>query len=137
MAQSFSGGCVCGAVRYTATADPIFSANCHCRDCQRTTGAAFTSFFAVPKASVRVDGELSFYDYKAESGSTVSRGFCPRCGSRVMGKSTLLPDAMVIMAGSLDDASWFKPAMNVWTSRAHPWAPLDPALPGFDKNPPM
>ncbi len=137
MATSFTGGCMCGAVRYEGAADPLIAANCHCRDCQKATGAAVPSFFAVPKSAIKTIGELKYYDCKAESGNTVSRGTCPKCGSRVMGTSTMMPDAVVIMAGSLDDPSWFRPMIDVWTSRAQPWNQMNPELPKFEKNPLM
>lgn len=137
MATSISGGCACGAVRYEFSGEPMFAANCHCRDCQRASGSPFASFFALPQAAVRVTGEVKYHAVTSEAGNTVSRGFCPACGSRLMGRTTLMPDAMVIVAGSLDDPSWFKPAMNVWTASAQAWDHMSPELPAFPKNPPM
>ena len=53
-----SGRCLCGAVRYTLTADPAFSAICHCRDCQRFTGSAFGAIVAVPKTAFERAADL-------------------------------------------------------------------------------
>ncbi|HEU0005684.1 MAG TPA: aldehyde-activating protein, partial [Terriglobia bacterium] len=44
----FTGGCVCGAVRYECSAEPIMMFKCHCRDCQRVTGGGFVAGLVVP-----------------------------------------------------------------------------------------
>jgi hypothetical protein len=48
------GGCLCGAVRYTTTAEPVGSGVCHCRDCQRFTGSAFGALVYVPKETLTI-----------------------------------------------------------------------------------
>ena len=48
MSSSLTGGCQCGAVRYECAAEPLFTGNCHCRDCQRSTGSAYVPALAVP-----------------------------------------------------------------------------------------
>ena len=73
----------------------------------------------------------------AASGHTATRSFCPTCGSTVFGNTTQLPDLAVFAAGTLDDPSWYKPAMNIFVADAQPWEPLDPALPRFPAMPDM
>ena len=51
------GSCLCGNVTYTCDADPIASANCHCRDCQSSSGAAFSTVAMVPADSIEIRGE--------------------------------------------------------------------------------
>ena len=46
------GGCLCGAVRYSTTAEPVTSGVCHCRDCQKFTGSAFGALLYVPKETL-------------------------------------------------------------------------------------
>jgi hypothetical protein len=113
------------------------TANCHCHDCQRATGSAYASVFFVPRTAIKITGEVKYYDVKGDSGKILSRGFCPTCGSRLFGKPEVLPDALGIMAGSLDDSSWHKPAMDIYTTSAQPWDYLNPELPKFPKGPPM
>jgi hypothetical protein len=134
---SAHGGCMCGAVRYECTADPMFMGNCHCRDCQRASGTAYNAAIGVPKSAVKVTGDVKYYESKADSGSMARRAFCPNCGSRVFSYPPFAPDLMVIMAASLDDPSIFKPGMDIYTSSAQPWDHMDPALPKFPKMPPM
>lgn len=135
MATSFTGGCICGAVRYECSAEPIMTGNCHCRDCQKASGGAFVSALAVPKNALKITGVVKYYDVKGDSGQTVSRGFCPNCGARLLGKSKGMPDLTIILAGSLDDPSWFRPGMDLYTSSAQPWAYMNPDLPKFSKMP--
>jgi len=137
MATPFTGGCMCGAVRYECSAEPVMTANCHCRDCQRATGTAYVSVLFVPRTAVKITGEVKYYDVKGDSGNILSRGFCPTCGSRLFGRPAVLPDLMGIMPGSLDDPSSHRPAMDIYTSSAQPWDHMNPELPKFPKGPPM
>ena len=102
MAKSFQGGCSCGAVRYECSADPVFTANCHCRDCQRASGGGFVSVLGVPSAALAISGNVKYFDVKGDSGNPVSRGFCPDCGSRLFARSQAAPTLIGIMAGSLE-----------------------------------
>jgi hypothetical protein len=134
---STKGGCMCGAVRYECTADPMFMGNCHCRDCQQSGGAAYGAAIGVPRNAVKLTGDVKYYESKADSGNMSKRAFCPNCGSRLFSLPPFAPDLMVIQAASLDDPSIFKPAMDIYTSSAQPWDHMDPALPKFPKMPPM
>jgi hypothetical protein len=136
MDKSYTGGCACGAVRYEIAAEPIMSGHCQCRDCQRASGAGHGSFMAFPEAAVRMTGKPRFHDAKADSGGTVSRGFCPECGSPVIGKTSGFPGMMIVTAGSLDDPARFKPQFVVYTSSGHAWDHMDAKLPAFAKLPP-
>ncbi|MDZ7952067.1 GFA family protein [Nostoc sp. DedQUE09] len=135
MATKFTGGCLCGSVRYECLAEPIRMVNCHCRDCQRATGGAYASGLLVPQSAVTVTGDIKYYDVIGDSGSLVGRGFCPKCGSRLFSKPPIA-ELLGIMAGSLDDPSWFQPAMDIYTASAQPWDYMNPDLPKFAKMPP-
>jgi len=56
MPNTVTGGCACGAVRYEYSADPVFMGNCHCRDCQRTTGGAYVAGIGVPESTLKITG---------------------------------------------------------------------------------
>lgn len=132
---SISGGCACGAVRYECSADPILAANCYCRDCQRSTGTQMASVMLVPKAAFKLTGELKHHDTVGDSGGTVSRGFCPNCGSPILSLIPMMPDAVALKAASLDDTSLFQPMMQVYLKSAPPWAAVRDDLMKFDKQP--
>jgi hypothetical protein len=135
---SFSGGCACGAIRYACSTEPILSFNCHCRTCQRANGSAFASVLVVTKVAFELlQGEPKYYSTKTDSGYAVQRGFCPECGSQVFIMEPHRPDIVVLHAGSLDDPSWHKPVVDIYTASAYPWDHMDPALPKFPEMPPL
>ena len=137
MATMFTGGCLCGAIRYESSADALFMGNCHCRDCQKAGGGAYDACIGLPAATLKITGKVKYHDTKAESGNTLSRGFCPECGARLFAKTSGVPALAMITAGSLDDPSQYKPTMDIFTASAQPWDHMDPALPKFPKMPPM
>jgi hypothetical protein len=135
MTKHFTGRCLCGAIHYECTAAPVAMANCHCRDCQQATGTAFAAGVLVPRDSVTITGDVKYYDVIGDSGGIISRGFCPNCGSRLFGKRAI-GDLISIMAGSLDDPSWFHPTIDLYAASAQPWDYMNPDLSKFDKSPP-
>jgi hypothetical protein len=133
MSAPIFGGCACGAIRYRSEGEPLFSVNCHCRDCQRETGSAFAPILCVPSASFTViKGSPKFFEVTADSGDTARRGFCADCGSPLFGSG---PDFANIRVGSLDDPSVFRPAQDIFTASAQPWDYMNPALPKVRKQP--
>jgi hypothetical protein len=136
MTTHFTGGCMCGAIRYECSAEPIGMGICHCRDCQRATGSAFAAALIVPRNCVTITGEVKYYAVTGDSGNLVNRGFCPNCGSRLFGRPATNPDIISIQAGSLDDPSWFQPQADIYVASAQPWDYLNPDLPKFAKLPP-
>lgn len=115
------GGCLCGAVRYTASAPPLRSYLCHCRDCQRASGSAFAAAMLFAPGVVVVEGALAGFESAGESGAVVRRGFCAVCGSGVV--NTAVPDAgyRVVLAGTLDEPAAFVPTAEIFCRTACAW----------------
>jgi hypothetical protein len=130
------GGCLCGDIRFEISADPLFGGFCQCRDCQRQTGTGHAGAMGFPQNAVMIAGTPTYYVSKAGSGATVSRGFCPRCGSRLVFTSSGLPGVVLVSPGIFDDPSTFKPEVVVFASRGQAWDHLDPALARFPEMPP-
>ena len=122
--MKIEGGCLCGKVRYAAEAEPIFVGVCHCRNCQKGTGSAFSSVVGLAKPAVDVQGTLTTFAGRGDSGKATYRRFCPECGSPVIHEAEVMPDVVMIMTGTLDDASWVKPGMEIYCDRAQPWVSL-------------
>ena len=130
-----TGGCRCGAVRYTLSAEPFAVRLCWCRDCQYwSTGNAAVNML-VPCDAVRVDGELDGWDSMAESGNHMRRSFCRRGGTPMFSEARENAERMVIRVGTLDDATGIVPTTVIWTDSAPAWAPIDPALQAFPRQP--
>ena len=133
---TFAGGCLCGRVRYTVSAEPVFIGVCHCRDCQRATGSAFAPVLGFPKDAVRIAGELRTYEGSGDSGQATYRSFCPNCGSGISDEVAVMPGVLMILAGSLDDPSAVQPSMEIYCNSAQLWVNLAgerqrfPGMPG-------
>jgi len=124
--MSFSGGCTCGADRYTIAAEPIRGFQCQCRDCQRDTGGGHSSVLVFPASAFAITGEVKENARTADSGTTKRKGFCPNCGAPIYNKPDKSPEFIGIFVGSLDDATAFKPAVVLYCARGYAWDHLDP-----------
>jgi hypothetical protein len=137
MTAPMTGGCLCGAIRYEASGEPVFSLLCHCRDCQRANGGAYTAAVRVAAACFRVTkGEPKLYVKTADSGNRVTRAFCPGCGSPLFLQVSTRPDLVGIRVGTFDDPSWFRPEANIFVKSAQPWDYMDPKIPQYGTYPP-
>jgi hypothetical protein len=129
------GGCLCGRVRFSADAEPAFVGVCHCKDCQKFTGTAYATVVGIPAATLKVTGTTKTFTKNGDSGKPVHRRFCPECGSGIMDEAEALPGMVLLNAGSLDDASWARPAMQIYCDSAQPWARLAEDTKSFPKMP--
>jgi hypothetical protein len=129
------GGCSCGKVRYSAEAEPIFAGLCHCTSCQKITGTSFSVVVAVPAPALTVTGDVKVYDHKGDTGQATHSSFCPDCGSPVLGRADVMPDVVMIRAGTMDDSSWVKPTMEIYCDSKMPWVELGGGLQSFPKMP--
>jgi len=136
MSAPLIGGCACGAIRYSAEGEALFSMNCHCRDCQHETGSAYAAVLVVPRATFEVtQGTPKYFELTADSGHTTRRAFCGNCGSPLFGLPGISPEIVTLRAGSLDDPSVFRPSQDIYTSSAQPWDYMNPALAKSPKLP--
>lgn len=137
MSHGFTGGCLCGAVRFESTADPRMAGHCHCVDCRKSSGSGHCTHVMVPEPALTVSGAVTFYDRPADSGNMVSRGFCGTCGSPLYSKNAAMPGLVFVRASALDVPDIVTPQMIVYASRAPAWDHMDPTLPAFAGMPDM
>ena len=131
-----SGGCLCGAVRYESLGDPQFSLQCHCRACQRQSGAPHVAAVRMAASGFRItNGTPKKYVVKADSGNDVTRAFCADCGTPLYVQVSTRPDVDGVRVCTFDDASWFKPEANIFIGSAQPWDFHDPNVPSFETYP--
>lgn len=131
------GGCQCGRVTYSVSTPPVMAGLCYCTLCRKTSGAGHAFHAMVPEASLQMSGAPTWYSTTADSGNTVSSGFCGTCGSPLFGRSSGMPGMMTFRVANLDQPAAQTPQMAVFASRKLPWDHLDPQLPAFDTMPPM
>ncbi|QPK64459.1 GFA family protein [Methylomonas sp. LL1] len=80
--SQFIGGCMCGAIRYKLQTEPRLAFLCQCRQCQRITGTGHSAEVVASEKDTAISGELKFYELTADSGNTVTSGFCPLAAIR-------------------------------------------------------
>jgi len=130
------GGCLCGSIRYETDAEPLQTAICHCSNCQKQSGSAYSVVVAFPKGALQISGsEPSSFTDAGDSGGKVDRLFCPKCGSPLFTRAEFSPDVEFIKAGSLDDTSWLEPDAEYWCSREQEWLKGGRSWPREDGNP--
>ena len=134
MTETITGGCLCGQVRFTIAARPKLQLACHCGNCRKQSGAAFSISALVPKEDFKITGQTKTYLDKGDSGNDLPRVFCPNCGSPLYSEVAVRPDASALKAGTLDNPDWFKPRVNLWTDSALPWVAIDPDCKNFPQN---
>ena len=129
--MEWSGGCLCGNVRFRASQNPEWAGHCHCTLCRRQTCAAFTT-------GVNFAGE-TFQWTKGEpvyfrDPVGVRRSFCKHCGSSMTWEPT--GGDICVFAGSLDRAEDVRPTCHVYTTTMLPWLRLDDGLPQYPERDP-
>jgi hypothetical protein len=134
--MKIEGGCLCGKVRYSAEAEPTFVGVCHCKNCQKGIGSAFAIVVAVPKPALSIQGNIKTFDDRGDSGQIMHRRFCPECGASLIDEAQAMPNVVMIQAGTLDDPSWVKPAVEIYCDSAQPWVSLGGTQQRFPKMPP-
>jgi hypothetical protein len=131
----FSGGCLCGALRYEATAGPTMCGYCCCGDCRKASGSGFVPFMGFSRSSLTFSGQMLSYRSKAAGGGDAVRNFCAVCGGLVFGGEVDHSDSFTIYAGSLDDPSGFEPTIAIFNRHRPPWVVLPPGLNVFEDMP--
>lgn len=120
--MTIEGGCNCGKIRYRADSAPLVVAQCHCRNCRRQSGSAFSVNLLFKGSAISHHGELTVYeDRDTFSGNAVLRKFCGTCGSPVFSETTDGKGLLIVKAGTLDDPDPYVPTVAVWTDSALAW----------------
>ena len=123
--SEISGHCLCGSITYKIDAAPVVQAVCHCTNCQRQTGTAYSVVIGVPRTALTIEGDtLSSFETEGEAhGTMTERQFCSACGSPIVSLVGAIPELAFVKAGTLDDMSWVEPSVEVWCRSAQPWTP--------------
>ncbi|WP_434384971.1 GFA family protein [Melittangium boletus] len=133
--KRYTGGCLCGALRYEAEGEPLYTGYCYCGDCRKASGSGFIPFLGFSSRAVRFTGEPRQFWSKNYKGKDAVRNFCPTCGGLVFGGEVGVDDSHTVYAGTLDTPALFQPAMAIFLRDRAPWAPLPPGLEHCDTMP--
>jgi hypothetical protein len=130
----YTGGCLCGRIRYRATGAPMTPSHCHCELCRKSSGAAFVSWasFAMRDFSFPQGAPARF-----DSSSRAFRQFCRDCGTQLTFQYHATPDSIDVTLASLDDPAAIRPADHIWTRRQIAWVELADGLPRFAESRPV
>lgn len=136
---ALEGGCTCGAVRYRLTDRPLFVHCCHCRWCQRETGASFALNAMIESDRVTLlQGEPELVPTPSASGKGQRIARCPSCRIAVWSHYAGAGDQVsFIRVGTLDQPDRLPPDIHIFTASKQPWVvlPADvPAVPEYYKR---
>ncbi len=127
------GSCYCGTVRYEITGRLLIFANCHCPDCRKFSGSAFSSVLAVEAGGFHVtSGESSLNPYPSSPGK--HRCFCKNCGCHVFARADQRPGMVLVRAGSLDDDPGMKPQCHIWVKAKAPWHEICDSIKQYEEG---
>jgi len=133
-----TGGCRCGAVRYTIAAEAMPGTYaCHCTICQCSTGSSFAHQMPVAEAALTVDGLLVEAEMPTLSGGTSVHRYCAKCLTRLYNTNTGRPGLAIVRAGTVDGSERLSPRMHIFTSTKQSWITLPDDIPSYDGNAPI
>jgi hypothetical protein len=132
---SLDGGCTCGGVRYRMTSKPMFVHCCHCRWCQRETGASFALNALIEADRVSLlKGEVEVVDTPSNSGKGQKIVRCPKCHIALWSNYGGAGDVVrFVRVGTLDEPDRLLPDIHIFTSSKQPWVVLPPEMPAVEE----
>lgn len=113
--------CRCGQFSATVSGDPVRVSVCHCLDCKKRSGSAFSYQARWPEADVVLRGEWRVWRTVGDSGNWAEFRFCPTCGSTLAFVIEALPGMVAVPVGCFADPSFQAPDFSVYESRKHGW----------------
>ncbi len=127
--QTLTGHCLCGAMTYRMTGEPLMTAVCHCEDCQRQSGSAFSVNVVVNREDFTMEGPSlgAFTTVGTDTGLERERSFCTTCGSPLTTQLAEAPQWTIVKAGTMDDRSALAPGVELWCESQQAWTAADDA----------
>jgi hypothetical protein len=131
------GGCTCGAVRYSAEEHEPFGVRmCWCAMCRKVAGGNAAVNVMLQSEKLTITGEMADAAYTADSGTSMHRRFCPKCGTHLFSNAESRPHVTTVRTGTLDDPNRFRPQAAIWVSNAPAWASIPDDVERFEGQPP-
>ena len=132
--MQITGQCHCGAIHFTAQADPARVFVCHCVDCQIFSGAPFRAVVAVPVEQVTLQGTPRQYVKVAASGNRRAQTFCADCGTQLFATEADVPKTLNFRLGCVNERAQLKPSAQLWHESAMPWVSSLDGIPAHTRG---
>jgi hypothetical protein len=116
--------CRCGQVQATCEGEPVRVSVCHCLNCQRRTGSAFSAQARWPVADVAIVGDHKSWEDIGESGHPTHFQFCGTCGSTIGWVNAAYPETMAVPLGAFADPDFTTPGISIFEERKHKWVEI-------------
>ena len=116
--------CRCGLLTAVAIGEPVRVSVCHCMNCKRRSGSAFSYNATLAKEKVVTSGASTRFSHSQEGGYWGELSFCPTCGSTVTYEIERRPGMVTIPAGAFADSAFREPTVSVYGERRHAWCVL-------------
>ena len=120
--QINEGGCLCSAIRFRISGEPVFSSICHCATCRRASAAPTVAWLTFDRGQVEI---LSGNPRTYRTSQGVARQFCGACGSQLSYETVESPTTIDITTASLDNPNLFPPTMETWVEHRVSWQSAD------------
>ena len=131
LTEPAEGGCLCGAVRYRVTGEPVATTLCHCRSCRRASGGTNIAWAVFDLTNFEWQ---CGYPVAYSSSAGIEWLHCRHCGSLVGYRRSSRPDHMDVTTGTLDEPDRFPPAVEIWLEQKVHWETLNPDLPKRERS---
>jgi len=133
MGTTISGSCLCGAVHFELTQEPIGSHLCHCSRCRKSSGSAFASNLFFKSEALRFScGRELLRSFKPADAERFTHIFCGRCGS-TLPFSNEARGLVGVPMGTLDDDPHYPPRAHAWVDSKAPWFAICDQLPRYPR----
>jgi hypothetical protein len=119
-----TASCRCGQLQATCQGEPVRISVCHCLDCQRRSGSAFSAQARWPDEQVALNGERQSWQHAGDSGNQATFFFCPTCGATVAFVIDALPGLTGVPLGAFADPAFPPPTFSMFENRKHPWVEI-------------
>ncbi len=133
-AETHSGSCLCQSCSYRIEGGIEPAGVCHCEDCRKVTGSPFGVSFRVLKDQFSIEGRTASYTKASDSGTMLTRHFCPLCGSPLYTESASHSEAVYVKAGTLDQPAAIRIERQAWMASRVDWAIIPPGIATYQKG---
>ena len=123
--------CHCGSLRAITSGEPLSVGMCHCKRCQRRTGAIASSVAAFAKDQVTIEGHTKVFERDGQSGRKVRFYFCPHCGTSLYWEADARPDFYILAVGAFADPNFPPPSVSIFEESKHTWLQLPDGMKHF------